>query len=106
MRIEVGYLAYPSNFAALVRSAVGRPGAPTRTTVEPAALQHAVAEAVPGVDVPDVIVDAVCALRAALPRKELIASDRGADALVGDVVGHAVQAASRWREPRTRRTGR
>ncbi|KPI30659.1 hypothetical protein OV320_0322 [Actinobacteria bacterium OV320] len=76
VRIEVGYLADPSNFAALVRSAVGRPTAPTRTTVELAALRHAVAEAVPGVDVPDVIVDAVCTLRAALRRKELIASDR------------------------------
>jgi hypothetical protein len=39
-------------------------------------LQHAVTEAVPAVDVPDVIVDAVCTLRAALRRKELVASDR------------------------------
>ncbi|WP_369199683.1 AAA family ATPase [Streptomyces sp. PU-14G] len=76
VRIEVGYLADPSNFAALVRSAVGRPAAPTRTTVELAALQQAVAEAVPAVDIPDVIVDAVCTLRAALRRKELVASDR------------------------------
>lgn len=76
VRIEVGYLADPSNFAALVRSAVGRPAAPTRTTVGPAELRHAVSEAVPAVDVPDVIVDAVCTLRAALRRKELAASDR------------------------------
>ncbi|WP_438271597.1 AAA family ATPase [Streptomyces phaeochromogenes] len=76
VRIEVGYLADPSNFAALVRSAVSRPAPPTRTTVELAALQHAVTEAVPAVDVPDVIVDAVCTLRAALRRKELVASDR------------------------------
>ncbi|MEV8595846.1 AAA family ATPase [Streptomyces sp. NPDC052012] len=77
VRIEVGYLEDPSNFAALVRSAVGRPAAPAPpTTVELAALQHAVAEAVPAVDVPDAIVDAVVTLRAALRRKELVASDR------------------------------
>jgi MoxR-like ATPase len=35
-----------------------------------------VAEAVPAVEVPDAVVDAVCTLRAALRRKELIASDR------------------------------
>ncbi|WP_406497401.1 AAA family ATPase [Streptomyces sp. NBC_01604] len=76
VRIEVGYLADPSNFAALVRSAVSRPVAPARTTVELAALQHAVTEAVPAVDVPEGILDAVCTLRAALRRKELVASDR------------------------------
>ncbi|WP_246204768.1 AAA family ATPase [Streptomyces tailanensis] len=41
------------------------PGAPTRTTIELGALRHAVTEAVPAVDVPDAIVDAVCTLRAA-----------------------------------------
>ncbi|WP_369212243.1 AAA family ATPase [Streptomyces flavofungini] len=76
VRIEVGYLADPANFAALVRSAVSRPPAPARTTVELDALRHAVTEAVPTVDVPDAIVDAVCTLRAALRRKELVASDR------------------------------
>ncbi|MZE77798.1 AAA family ATPase [Streptomyces xinghaiensis] len=77
VRIEVGYLEDPSNFAALVRSAVGRPAPPAPpATVELAALQHAVAEAVPAVEVPDVIVDAVVTLRAALRRKELVASDR------------------------------
>ncbi|MDT0322085.1 AAA family ATPase [Streptomyces millisiae] len=76
VRIEVGYLTDPSNFAALVRSAVRRPAAPTRTTVELAALRHAVTDAVPAVDVPDAIVDAVCTLRAALRRRELVASDR------------------------------
>lgn len=76
VRIEVGYLADPSNFAALVRSAVSRPEAPVRTTVGLAALQDAVAEGVPAVGVPDTIVDAVCTLRAALRRKELVASDR------------------------------
>ncbi|MFH9473012.1 AAA family ATPase [Streptomyces anulatus] len=76
VRIEVGYLADPSNFAALVRSAVGRPTAPARTTVELAALQEAVTRTVPAVAVPDAVVDAVCSLRAALRRKELVASDR------------------------------
>ncbi|MER6834700.1 AAA family ATPase [Streptomyces cellulosae] len=77
VRIEVGYLEDPSNFAALVRSAVGRPSEPApRTTLELAALQRAVTKGVPAVDVPDAIVDAVVTLRAALRRKELVASDR------------------------------
>ncbi|MFB4192807.1 AAA family ATPase [Streptomyces carpaticus] len=76
VRIEVGYLADPSNFAALVRSAVGREAPATRTTVALGALRHAVTETVPAVAVPDAIVDAVCTLRAALRRKELVASDR------------------------------
>ncbi|GAA2068755.1 AAA family ATPase [Streptomyces albiaxialis] len=76
VRIEVGYLEDPSNFAALVRSAVRRPETPARTTVELAALRQAVTEGVPSVDVPERIVDAVCTLRAALRRRELVASDR------------------------------
>ncbi|MEU0303316.1 AAA family ATPase [Streptomyces sp. NPDC006175] len=76
VRLEVGYLADPSNFAGLVRSAVTAPAVLTRTTVELAELQHAVTEAVPAVGVPDAIVDALCTLRAALRRKELISSDR------------------------------
>ncbi|MCI3152308.1 MULTISPECIES: AAA family ATPase [Streptomyces] len=77
VRIEVGYLEDPSNFAALVRSAVGRPaGPPSRTTLGLGALQRAVTEGVPAVGVPDAIVDAVVTLRAALRRKELVASDR------------------------------
>ncbi len=76
VRIEVGYLADPSNFAALVRSAVSTPAPAARTTVELEALQQAVATSVPAVGVPDAIVDAVCTLRAALRRKELFASDR------------------------------
>ncbi|CAM5325442.1 AAA domain-containing protein OS=Streptomyces tendae OX=1932 GN=GUR47_23430 PE=4 SV=1 [Streptomyces tendae] len=52
VRIEVKYLEDPSNFAALVRSAVSRPAAPKRTTVDLAALRHAVAEAVPAVEIP------------------------------------------------------
>lgn len=70
------HLADPSNFAALVRSAVRRPAARARTTVELAALRHAVSGALPAVEVPDAIVDAVCTLRAGLRRKELVASDR------------------------------
>ncbi|MGP3776745.1 AAA family ATPase [Streptomyces sp. SDT5-1] len=77
VRIEVGYLEDPANFAALVRSAVtARTEPPPRTTIELAALQRAVAETVPAVDVPDVIVDAMGTLRAALRRKEIVASDR------------------------------
>ncbi|MBM9623715.1 AAA family ATPase [Streptomyces zhihengii] len=77
VRVEVGYLEDPSNFAALVRSAVARPHpAPARTTVELAALRQAVTEAVPAVEVPDDMVDAVCALRSALRRREIVASDR------------------------------
>jgi MoxR-like ATPase len=76
VRLEVNYLTDPSNFAALVRSAVKAPLPAARTTVELAALQHAVGTAVPAVAVPDPIVDAVCTLRASLRRKELTASDR------------------------------
>ncbi|MFC7985798.1 AAA family ATPase [Streptomyces sp. NPDC057336] len=76
VRLEVGYLTDPSNFAALVRSAVGGTEEPPRTTIELASLQYAVAEAVPAVEVPDAVVDALCTLRAALRRKELVASDR------------------------------
>jgi MoxR-like ATPase len=76
VRLEVGYLADPSNFAALVRSAVSTPAPAARTTVDLAALQHAVTVEVPAIVVTDATVDAVCTLRAALRRKELVASDR------------------------------
>lgn len=76
VRLEVGYLADPSNFAALVRSAVTSPAPATRTTVELAEVQHAVGENVPAVKVGDPIVDAICTLRATLRRKELVSSDR------------------------------
>lgn len=77
VRLEVGYLADPSNFAALVKSAVTAPAAAAaRTTVPLHELQLAVATAVPAVDVPDGIVDVVCQLRTALRREELVASDR------------------------------
>ncbi|MFJ3365795.1 AAA family ATPase [Streptomyces anthocyanicus] len=76
VRVEVDYLADPSNFAALVRSAVADSARPARTTISLAELQDAVTTAVPAVSVPEPIVDAICALRAGLRRKELIASDR------------------------------
>jgi MoxR-like ATPase len=76
VRLEVGYLADPSNFAALVRSAVTPPVPPARTTIPLGDLQHAVTIAVPAIAVPDGIVDAICQLRAALRRAELTASDR------------------------------
>lgn len=76
VRIEVDYLADPSNFAALVRSAVEQPAAPARTTVELAALRRAVEVEVPAVTVPDGVVDLVCSLRAALRAAELTVSDR------------------------------
>ncbi|MDI9835095.1 AAA family ATPase [Streptomyces sp. KAU_LT] len=77
VRIEVGYLTDPSNFAALVRSAVRAPAPVSApTTIQLAELQDAVTKAVPAIEVPDAMVDAVCTLRAALRRKELIASDR------------------------------
>lgn len=76
VRLEVGYLADPSNFAALVRSAVTPPALLQRTMVPLDALRHAVTTAVPATGVPDGIIDAVCTLRAALRRAELTASDR------------------------------
>ncbi|WP_432040900.1 AAA family ATPase [Streptomyces chartreusis] len=76
VRVEVGYLADPSNFAALVRSAVAPSSTPARTTIPLKDLQYAVTTAVPAVAVPEPIMDAICALRAALRRQELIASDR------------------------------
>lgn len=77
VRIEIGYLTDPSNFAALVRSAVRAPAtASTPTTIHLSELQEAVTKSVPAIEVPDAMVDAICTLRAALRRKELIASDR------------------------------
>jgi MoxR-like ATPase len=76
VRLEVGYLQDPSSFAALVKSAVTPPVPAARTMVDLAGLHGAVTTGVPAVGVPDGIVDAVCTLRAALRRQELIASDR------------------------------
>ncbi|WP_280471098.1 AAA family ATPase [Nocardia cyriacigeorgica] len=77
VRLEVGYLTDPSNFAALIRSAVQSPAAAAApTTVTLAALQQAVTIDVPAVAVPDGVVDTVCQLRTSLRRQSLVASDR------------------------------
>lgn len=76
VRLEVGYLSDPGNFAKLVRSAVVDTTPSQRTTVDLAELQHAVTVAVPAIDVPDGIVDIVCQLRSVLRKHELVASDR------------------------------
>jgi MoxR-like ATPase len=76
VRVEVGYLSDPSNFAALVRSAVDTKAPATRTTVTLEELRQAVEVDVPAVAVPDAVVDAICLLRVALRRAELVTSDR------------------------------
>ncbi|MGZ3140474.1 AAA family ATPase [Lentzea chajnantorensis] len=76
VRVEVEYLTDPTNFAALIRSAVVSPAQATRTTVDLADLLHAVDVEVPAVKVPDSVVDAICKLRMALRRAELVVSDR------------------------------
>lgn len=76
VRLEVGYLADPSSFAALVRSAVMPPSQPERITVPLDALLQAVRSGVPAVSVPDGTIDALCQLRATLRRAELTVSDR------------------------------
>ncbi|WP_394468250.1 AAA family ATPase [Kutzneria buriramensis] len=76
VRIEVGYLVDPTNFAALVRSAVQTPTKSEPTTVDLADLLHAVRVTVPAVQVPDGVINAICDLRRALRRAELITSDR------------------------------
>src|SRR5262249_40340682 len=77
VRVEVGYVTDPSSFAALLQSAAIPPApAAKRTPGELAARRRAVEREVPAVTVPDGIVDAVCGLRAALRRQELVCSDR------------------------------
>ncbi|MFF4924296.1 AAA family ATPase [Kitasatospora sp. NPDC001261] len=76
VRLEVDYLTDPANFAALIRSATAASAPTVRTTVTLKELKAAVATAVPAVLVPEVIVDTIGALRAALRREGLIASDR------------------------------
>ncbi|WP_433379320.1 AAA family ATPase [Streptosporangium sp. CA-115845] len=75
VRIRVDYLADLSNFARLLRS-TSAPAATAPTTVALADLQTAIRTHVPGIAVPDPIVDAVCTLRTALRRIGIIASDR------------------------------
>ncbi len=76
IRVEVGYLADPNNFAALLRSAVAPAAPPKRTTLPLEMLQTAVTTGVPSIAVPDGVVDAFIQLRAQLRRKEHHASDR------------------------------
>lgn len=76
VRLEVGDLADPASFAALIKSAVTPPVAAVRTTVTLDDLQVATETEVPAIEVPDGIVDAVSTLRASLRRKELISSPR------------------------------
>lgn len=76
VRVEVGYIADPANFISLLASAVATPTPPARTTVALDALQHAVEKEVPTVPVPVPVWEAMGTLRAALRRRELIASDR------------------------------
>ncbi|MFI6290069.1 AAA family ATPase [Nonomuraea sp. NPDC050790] len=77
VRIEVDYLADPSNFAALIRSA-SVPASPqaTPTTLLLADLQTAVRVHVPRIIVPDPIIGALVSLRATLRHAGHIASDR------------------------------
>jgi MoxR-like ATPase len=76
VRVEVGYLSDPANFAALIRSATRSAVLAARTTVELSALKQAVLTHVPAVAIDDAVVDTVCQLRIALRRAELIVSDR------------------------------
>ncbi|OLT13319.1 ATPase [Actinomadura sp. CNU-125] len=76
VRLEVGYLTDPANFASLIRSAVQTDVGADPTTVKLDALQTAVRTHVPAIGIGDGVVDAVCQLRASLRRAELVVSDR------------------------------
>lgn len=76
VRIEVGYIADPSSFAAYLGSAVTASARPNPTTVTLADLITATQTEVPAIEVPDAVIDAMCTLRAQLRRQELVASDR------------------------------
>jgi MoxR-like ATPase len=76
VRIEVGYIAEPGNFAAFLGSAVCGKGATCPVTITLADLLTAVFDEVPAVRVPDGVIDAICTLRAQLRRQGLTASDR------------------------------
>lgn len=76
VRIEVGYLADPANFAQLLRTAVTPAAVAVPTTVSLTDLQAAVTVHVPAIAVPDGVVDAMCTLRATLHHAGLVASDR------------------------------
>lgn len=76
VRLQVGYLQDPSNFAALMRSAVAGAAPAARTTVTLAELSDAADNQVPRVQVPDGAIDAIAMLRTSLRRQQIIASDR------------------------------
>jgi MoxR-like ATPase len=76
VRIEVGYIRDPSNFAAFLRSAVDGRSPKHATTITLADLRDAVWNDVPAVDVPDSVIELICTLRAQLRRQEIIVSDR------------------------------
>jgi MoxR-like ATPase len=76
VRIEVGYIKDPGNFAAFLRSAAGSPPPACPATVTLTDLITATQQDVPAVDVPDAVIDAICTLRAQLRRQEITVSDR------------------------------
>lgn len=76
VRLQVGYLADPSNFAKLMRSATVAPDLATRTTVDLDALTAAIDHEVPAIAVPDGVIDAILQIRIGLRRHDIIASDR------------------------------
>jgi MoxR-like ATPase len=77
VRLEVGYLADPDNFAAMIRSTVTPPdNQEPPTTVELDDLLAAVSTHVPAVEIGDGLVDTICQIRAQLRHEEIIVSDR------------------------------
>jgi MoxR-like ATPase len=76
VRLEVVYIEDPANRRALLRSGAGRAGLPQGTTVALDDLRHAIEDEVPGVDVPDGILDAMVKLGTALRQRGLFCSDR------------------------------
>jgi MoxR-like ATPase len=76
VRIEVGHIKDPSNFAAFLGSAAGSPAPACPATVTLPDLITATQQDVPAVTVPDAVIDAICTLRAQLRRQEITVSDR------------------------------
>lgn len=76
VRLEVTYIEDPANTRALFRSGAVRAAPPAGTTVALDDLRRAIEDEVPGVDVPDGILDAMVKLRTALRQRGLLCSDR------------------------------
>ena len=76
VRLEVDYIEDPANRRALLRSGAGLAAPAPGTTVALDDLRHAIEHEVPGVDVPDGILDAMVKLATALRQRGLICSDR------------------------------